>query len=67
MEPSAHRQMPSGAMPGRTAHSRRFASVPSDARSNAVSLPPKLSAMMSVAPSSVMTVPLGKAMSAAAS
>ena len=65
--PSSHRQMPSGETPAVAAHSRRLDSAPSSARSNAVRRPPMVSAMISVAPSSVMTVPLGNWMSPAAS
>ena len=51
--------MPSGGTP-RSAHTRRFASEPSAWMSNAVRRPAKLSAAISVPPSGVTTMPLGK-------
>ena len=48
------------------AHTRRFDSVPSSPRSNAVSRPPSVSATISVRASGVMTVPFGNMRSSAA-
>ena len=56
----ASRQMPSGTAPsGNCAQLRRLESAPSLLMSNAVRQAPKVSATISVAPSGVMTQPLG--------
>ena len=58
-------QMPSGTPSPRSAHTRRFDNVPSASMVNAVSFRPWDSAIISVALSGVIAMPLGKAMPSA--